>query len=71
MFRFQEHINSNSLDEVLSSEELLKLKAEAGAAPPGFSVDNEPGLAAPAPGNKFIMCTYCCNLFGMQNLAYK
>ena len=29
-------------------EELLKLKAEAGAAPPGFSVESEPVVTAPS-----------------------
>ncbi|XP_046847919.1 pre-mRNA-processing factor 39-like isoform X2 [Xenia sp. Carnegie-2017] len=48
--KFQEHINSNPLEEVVIPEELLKLKAELGAAPPGFTVDNEAPVAPPLGG---------------------
>lgn len=54
MFRFQEHINSNPLIEVLMAEELLKLKAEVGAAPPGFSFESEPAVTPPPQGLPFI-----------------
>lgn len=47
--RFQDHINNNPLDEVLVAEELLKLKAEAGAAPPGFTLESDP-VITPPPG---------------------
>ena len=32
------------------AEELLKLKAEVGAAPPGFTVESEPAIDAPPGG---------------------
>lgn len=45
----------NPLEEVLTGEELLKLKAEAGAAPPGFTADSDP-VIVPTPGefNKYV-----------------
>ncbi len=46
--RFQDHINTNPLEDVLMPEELLKLKAEVGAAPPGF--ESEPVIAVPSGG---------------------
>lgn len=36
-FRFKQHINSNPIAAVLCTEELLKLRAEVAAAPPGLS----------------------------------
>ncbi|XP_028396326.1 pre-mRNA-processing factor 39-like isoform X2 [Dendronephthya gigantea] len=51
--KFQDHINMNPLEEVLTGEELLKLKAEAGAAPPGFTVDSDPAVGA-APEEKKV-----------------
>lgn len=40
--KFKEHINSNPVRETLSTEELLKLRAEVAAAPPGVTTDTEP-----------------------------
>lgn len=37
--KFKEHINSNAPADVLDTEELLKLRAEVGAAPPGVDSD--------------------------------
>jgi hypothetical protein len=50
MSRFQDHVNTNPLEDVLMAEELLKLKAEVGAAPPGFTVESEPAIDAPPGG---------------------
>lgn len=36
-FRFKDHINSNPVAAVLSTEELLKLRSEVAASPPGVS----------------------------------
>jgi hypothetical protein len=46
--RFQEHVNTNPLEDVLVLEDLLKLKAEVGATPPGF--ETEPVVTGPPSG---------------------
>ena len=54
-FRFKEHINTSPVSEVLSTEELLKLRAEVAAAPPGVtSAEAEPLISVAStapPGN--------------------
>ena len=37
VYRFKQHINSNPIAAVLCTEELLKLRAEVAAAPPGVT----------------------------------
>ncbi|XP_074632346.1 pre-mRNA-processing factor 39-like isoform X2 [Acropora palmata] len=51
--KFKQHINSNPIAAVLCTEELLKLRAEVAAAPPGLtSADAEPLISvAPASTN--------------------
>lgn len=63
--RFKQHINSNPIAAVLCTEELLKLRAEVAAAPPGVtSGDAEPLISvAPSstnPPGKNIKVNSCC-----------
>ena len=52
-FRFKQHINSNPIAAVLCTEELLKLRAEVAAAPPGLtSAEAEPLITVASPSSK-------------------
>jgi len=51
-FRFKQHINSNPIAAVLCTEELLKLRAEVAAAPPGLtSAEAEPLITVASPSS--------------------
>ena len=51
-FRFKQHINSNPIAAVLCTEELLKLRAEVAAAPPGLtSAEVEPLITVASPSS--------------------
>lgn len=50
--KFKQHINSNPIAAVLCTEELLKLRAEVAAAPPGLtSAEAEPLITVASPSS--------------------